>query len=143
MLVEFGKSKNRIDYIRLLVHDDNCSSTETTLAILEIIKVHKCVITLFLSEALDRGTSWNDSFEIVPATYDTLAMSLDEFLEWDTHFLLYSDWVVDVTTDTEELGSGITLSSETCEPACASSHDGWANSNSLNISDLSGSVDRQ
>ena len=40
MLVELGKSKNSVDYVCLLVHNDNSGGSETTLSILQVIKVH-------------------------------------------------------------------------------------------------------
>ena len=43
-------------------------------------------------------------------------MLIDEFSEGNTHFFFDSAWVVNVTRDTEELGTSIVLSSETGEP---------------------------
>ena len=61
-------------------------------------------------------------------------MSIDELSKWDTHFLLNSYWVVYVSTDAEELGSGISFSTHSIEPGCTSSHDGWDNGDSLDVS---------
>lgn len=101
MLVELGKSQNGIDYICLLIHDNDGRRSQTTLPIPEVIKVHQRIVTLLLGEQFDGGATRNDCLEVVPSADDALTMSLDELPKWDAHLLLDRDWVVYVAGNAE------------------------------------------
>ena len=133
MLVEFGESEDSIDDVGGIIHDDDCSGTETTSQVFKIVEVHQGFTALLFGEHWDGGSTWNDGFEVVPTADDTPAMSIDELSEGDTHFLLDSAWVVNVTTNAEKLSAGISLPTKAVEPAGASSHDGGAHSNGLDV----------
>jgi len=53
VLVEMSKSKDSVDDVSLLVHDDDGSGSKTTLSVLEVIEIHKSIITLLLGQKLD------------------------------------------------------------------------------------------
>jgi len=60
-------------------------------------------------------------------------MSLDKLLERNAHFFLNCAWIVDVATNTEELGAGIVLPAERLEPVGSATNYSWADCDSLHI----------
>lgn len=112
VLVEVGETEDSVDNVSLLIHYDDSGSSETTPSGLEIIEVHDSFTAFFLIEHGHGGTSGDDGLEVVPSSDDSTAMPIDEFSEWNTHFLLDSTRVVDMPTNAEQLGTGVALSSE-------------------------------
>jgi hypothetical protein len=68
-------------------------------------------------------------------------MLLDQVLEGYAHFLLNDTRVIDVTADTEELGSLIALSTESSEPTGTSSTNCGGDCNGLDIGDSGGTTE--
>jgi len=136
--VELGESQDGIDDVGLVVHHDDGGGTESASSVLEVVKVHEGLVALLLGQHRHRGATGNDSFEVVPAADDALAMSLDELSERNAHLLLDSDGVVDVPADTEQLGTCVSLPTEAGEPARAPPHDGGADCHGLNVGDSCG-----
>lgn len=116
VLVELGKAEDGVDDVGLLVHDDDGSGTETTLHVLECVEVHDNFAADLFGEHWHRGTSWDDSLKVVPTTDHTAAVPFDKLTQRDTHLLLNSDWIVDMTTDTEELSALVFVATESGEP---------------------------
>ena len=132
--VELRQTEDGVDDVGLVVHDDDSSGTETRPAVLQVIEVHDGLRALLLVEHGHRGATWDDGLEVVPATNDTATVSVNKLSERDAHFLLNSDWVVDVTTDAEELGARVLVTAEAVEPACSTAHDRRADGHSLHVS---------
>jgi len=53
MLVELGKSQNSVNNISLIIHNNDCSSSQSTSSVFQIIEVHEGLITLLF------GKHWN------------------------------------------------------------------------------------
>jgi len=60
-------------------------------------------------------------------------MSLNKLLERNAHFFLNCAWIVDVATNTEELGAGVVLSAERLEPVGSATNYCWDDRNSLHV----------
>ena len=96
MLVEFAQPENGFYHIGLLVHHDNCCSTQATLELSQGVEVHQDIITEVLGQKSDGGTSRDDGFEVVPASNNSSAVSIDKLSQRNGHFLLNSARIVDV-----------------------------------------------
>ena len=68
-------------------------------------------------------------------------MLLYQVFERDTHFLLDNAGVVDMTTDTEKLGSLIPLATESGEPTGTSSANRRGYGDGLDIGDSGGTTE--
>lgn len=141
VLIEFWKSQNGFDNISLLVHDDNGGSSQTAFEFSQSVKVHQNILTEFFGQKSDWRSTWNDSFEVVPSTDDTSAVSVNELSQWDWHFLFNCAWIVDVAWNTEKFCSSVVWSSEWREPWSSSSHDCWANCYGFDVGDSSWAVE--
>ena len=133
VLVELGETQDSVDHIGLVVHHDDGSCSQAGLAVLKIVKVHESILALSPGQHGHGRTTGNDGLEVVPATDDALAVALDELTKRDGHLLLDGDGVVDMATDAEELGAGVSLTTEASEPGGTASHDRWNNGHRLNI----------
>lgn len=133
VLVELGEAKNGVNYIGLVVHDDDGCCAETALSVLQVIEVHQSFVTLFLGQHGDGRTAGNNGLQVVPAANYTLAVSFNQLTQRNGHLLLNGDRIVDVATDAEQFHAGVSFSAEAVEPVGASSHDGWANSDCFDI----------
>jgi len=116
MLVEFSESENGVNYISLVIHDDDSSGSQTRSSIFEIIEVHDSLFALLFDQHGYRRAARNDGFEVIPTSKNTTTMSVDQLSEWNGHLLFNSDWVVDVTRNAEKLGSRVLWSTEGGEP---------------------------
>ena len=135
MLIKLTQPQDRLDNVSFLVHNDNSSCSQTTFKLSQSIEVHQYVVTEELWQQSDRGSSGNDGFEVVPATDDTTTVTVDQLSEGNRHFLFHCARVIDVSGNTEQFCASIVGSTEGGEPAGASSHDGWADCNCLNVGD--------
>ncbi|WPK23735.1 hypothetical protein PUMCH_000980 [Australozyma saopauloensis] len=133
VLVESGKTLDSSDNVGLLVHDNDGGSTQTGTNILQGIVIHQNVLTNVLSHDRDGGTTWDDTQQVVPSAFNTTTVLLQQLLQRNGHFFLNSTWLIDVTGDTEQFGSGVSLTTKACEPVTTSSQNGWSNSNGLDI----------
>lgn len=140
VLVELSEAENGIDNISLLVHDDDGCGTETTLDILESVEVHQDLTANFLGKHRDGGTARDDSLKVVPAADHTTAVPVNQLTKRDAHLFLNSDGIVDMTTNTEELGALILVTAEASEPRSTSPHNGRYDRHSLHISNGSGAT---
>ena len=104
----------------------------------------------YLGKKRSRGTSGNDSKEVVPAAFNTTSVLFDELLEncgysknsrvltyshGNGHSLLNSAGSVDISRNVEKLGSGVSLSSKGGEPIGASSANCRSDSDCLDVVD--------
>ena len=88
------------------------------------------------------GTSARDNTQkIVPSSTNTPTMLLDQVLEGNAHLLFNNTGVVDVTTDTEKLGSLIPFTPKSGEPTRTSSANRGCDSNGLNVGDSGGTTE--
>lgn len=133
VLEEVRQALDAAHDISLLVEHNDSSGTETTLVVPQIVEVHQNLVADALGQDGGRGTTRDDSLEVVPAALDTTAVALNELLEGDRHLLLNRAGLVHVAADAVQLGAGVTLSSKRVEPLGASAHDGGSNSNGLNV----------
>jgi len=131
--VEVAETADSSDNIGALIHDDNSSRSETRLAILKGIEIHKLVITDVLRENGSGRTTGDDSQKVVPSTSNTTTVLLNQLTHGNGHLLLNCAGVVNMARDTEELGTLVALTTETSEPASSSSADSRGNSNSLDV----------
>ena len=138
VLVEVRQTRNRLDHVGALVHDDDGGGAETGLDVLERVEVHQHRVTDGLGQHGDGGAAGDDAQEVVPAAADAAAVLLDEVLERDGHLLLDDDRVVDVARDGEELGAGVVLAAETSEPGAATAEDGRGHGDGLDVGDRGG-----
>lgn len=141
VLVEGGQTRDGANNVGRLVHDDNGSGTETTLRVLQGVEVHELVVTNGLGKDGSRGSTGNDSEEVVPAATDTSTVAVDQLAQGDRHLLLDSAGVVDVSGDTEKLGTSVALTAERREPAGATTHDGGGDGDSLDVGDGTGAAE--
>ena len=135
VVVELGETGDGANNIGALVHDNNGSRSETRLRILESIEVHELVVANLLGKDGSRRTTRDNSLEVVPATNDTTAVLVNQLAERDRHLLLNSARVVDVTRDTEKLGTSVTLTAEGIEPAATTADDSGCDGNGLDVGD--------
>lgn len=135
VVVELGETGDGANDVGALVHDNNGGGTETRLRVLESVEVHKLVVANLLGKDRGGGTTGNDSLEVVPATNDTTAVLVNQLAERDGHLLLDCAGVVDVTRDTEKLGTSVTLATEGVEPAATTTNNGRGDSNGLDVGD--------
>lgn len=112
VVVELAETGDGADNVSGLVHDDDGSSTETGLRILECVEVHELVVANLPGQNGSGGATRDDSLEVVPASNDTTAVLVNELTERDGHLLLDSAGVVDVARNTEELSTGVALATE-------------------------------
>lgn len=133
--VEVGETADGADNVGALVHYDNSGSTETGLAVLETVKVHKLVIADALGKNRGGGATGNDGQKVVPAATDTAAVLVDELAQGYRHLLLDGDGVVDVTGNAEELGALVTLTAKAGKPVATASANGGGDSDSLDVGD--------
>lgn len=124
-----------------LVHDDDGGGTQTSLGVLKGVEVYELVVGDRLGNNGSRRTAGNDGIQVVPAATDTSAVLLDQLAQRDGHLLLNSDGVADVTGDTEQLGIGVTLTTEGRELAGSAAHDGGNDSHGLDIGDGTGATE--
>jgi hypothetical protein len=61
MSVELSESKNSVDNVSLLVHNNNSSCTESRPSILQIVKVHDGFVAMVGGKHGDRRATGNDS----------------------------------------------------------------------------------
>lgn len=94
MLIELRESKDGLDHICLVIHNDNCCRTQSAFKLPQRIKIHQDIFAEGLREKADTGPSWDDGFEVVPSPNDSSAMSVDEFFQGDGHFLFNGAGVV-------------------------------------------------
>ena len=119
MAVEGEQARNGLDHVRRVVHHDHGSRAQTTLHIPQRIKVHPVKLggsergenrrkkerknfVFFLNlqngaagapwEDRNRGASGNDSLQVVPATFHSSTVLLDQLLKWDTHLLCFESF---------------------------------------------------
>lgn len=142
VLVESRKTRDGRDNIRRLVHDNHSCSSQTRLDITKGIEIHEDIIANVTGQDWDRGTSGNDSQKVIPTTLDTTAVLLNEFLQGDGHLLLNCARVVDMSRDTEQLGTGVTGATESSKPLSTTSQDGGGNSDSLDVGDGGGASEK-
>lgn len=90
----------------------------------------------------DGGTSGNDSEQVIPTSLDTTAMLLNQLTERDGHLLLDRAGVVDVTRDTEQLGSSVTRTAKAGEPGTTTTQDGGGDGNGLDVGDSGGAAEK-
>jgi len=138
VLVEFGEAEDGVDYVGLVVHNDDGCSAETGSAFFQVIKVHDSFITLLLGKHGYGRAARNDSLQVVPTTNDTAGMSVDQLTERNTHFFFDGDGVVNVATDAEKLGASVFGASEVSEPIATAAHDSGAHTDCLDVSDSGG-----
>lgn len=113
------------------------------------------IITDVLGQEGNGRTTRNNGEQVIPTTTDTTAMSFNEFSQRNGHFFFDGTGVVDVTRDTEKLGTSVVLSTERVEPITTSiirfiilhvkkkyspSHDSGADSDSFDVSNGSGAT---
>ena len=134
VLVEFGETEYGVDHICFIIHDNDGGRAQARSAILEIVKVHYGLATLLLVEHGDGGAAGDDSLQVVPATDDSATMAFNQLTKGNAHFLLDRDWVVDMSTDAEELGARVLVTSKTIKPACSAAHDSRADGHGLHVS---------
>ena len=112
VLVEARKTTNGADDVGALVHNDDGGGTQTGLGVLQAIKVHDLVVADGLGDNGSRRSTGDDGKEVVPATTHTTAVLLDQVAQGDGHLLFDGDGVVDMTRDTEQLGTDVTLTAQ-------------------------------
>lgn len=69
-------------------------------------------------------------------------MLLNQLTERDRHLLLDCAGVVDVTRDTEQLGSGVTGTAKASEPGTTATQDGGGDGNGLDVGDSGGAAEK-
>jgi len=135
VLVEGRQAGDGANNVGRLVHDDDGRGTQTSLVVLERVKVHELVVSHGLRDDGSRRATGNDGVQVVPTAAHTTAVLLNQFAQRDGHLLLDGNRVVDVTGDTEQLGTGVTLTAEGGEPAGPATDDGRDNGDGLDIGD--------
>lgn len=133
VVVELAETGDGADNVSGLVHDDDGSSTETGLRVLECVEVHELVVANLPRENGSGGTTGNDSLEVIPAANDTTAVLVNKLAERDRHLLLDSAGIVDVARDTEELGTRVALATERVEPVGTAANDRRGDSDGLDV----------
>jgi hypothetical protein len=78
------------------------------------------LLTLLLRQNRHRTSTRNDTKQVIPPTDNTTTVLLDQIHERNTHFFLDDARVVDMAGDAEELGTFVSLASETGEPCSTS-----------------------
>ena len=122
-------------------HDDDGRGTQTRLDITEGIEIHKNIVTDVAGQNWDRRSSGDDSQQVIPTSLDTTAVLLNQFLQGDRHLLLDRARVVDMTRDTEQLGTGVAGATESSEPLASTSQDGGGNGDSLDVGNGGGATE--
>lgn len=140
--VEVAETADGPDNIGALVHDDNGSSTETRLAILEGVKVHQLVIADVLGQDRSGRTTGDDGQKVIPSTSNTTTVLVNQLTQGNRHLLLDGDGVVDMARDTEELGALVSLTAKAGEPASSSAADGRGDGDSLDVGDGGGASEK-
>lgn len=135
VVVELAQAGDGADDVGRLVHDDDGSGTETGLGVLERVEVHELVVADVLGEDGRGGATGDDSLQVVPTASDATAVLVDQLLKGDGHLLLDGSGVVDVTGDTEKLGTSVALTTERVEPTGATAENCRGNGDSLNVGD--------
>mmetsp|Transcript_38798 Transcript_38798/g.97762 ORF Transcript_38798/g.97762 Transcript_38798/m.97762 type:complete len:234 (+) Transcript_38798:276-977(+) len=133
MAVKLGKTRNSSDHIRGFVHHDDSSSTKTRLDITQVIKIHQNSFAGFLWQNRHRGTTWDDSQQVIPATTDTTTVTIDQFFEWNAHFFLHCTGLVHVTRNRKQLGSVVVLASQRSKPFTTTAKDRRTTSNCFHV----------
>lgn len=142
VLVEGRQTGDGADDICGLVHDNDGSCAQTGLGVLEGVEVHELVVGHGLGDDGSRRATGDNGEQVVPTTADTSTVLLDQLAQRDGHLLLDCDGVVDVTGDTEKLGTGVTFTTEGREPAGTTAHDGRCDSNGLDVGDCAGATEQ-
>jgi len=93
------------------------------------------LLTDFSWNNRDGTTTRDDTLHVLPSTSNTTTVLLQQLLQRNRHFLLNDAWVVDVSGDTEDLCSRVSLTTETSEPRSSTTSDSWGNSDGLNVGD--------
>ena len=133
MFVEFRQPPDRLDDVRVLVHDDHRRCAKAGFERRQRVEIHQHVFALVDGEARDRRPAGNDGLEIVPAAAHAAAMTVDQLAEWDRHRFLNHARTLDVAGDCKDFRACIALSAKAGEPACAAPQDRGDNSNRLDI----------
>ena len=133
--VEVTETRDGAHNVGALVHDDDGSSAETGLAVLEGIEVHELVVADMLGQNRGRRTAGNDGQQVVPAATDATAMLLDQLAHGNAHLLLNSARVVHVAADTKELSAVVALAAEAGEPGATTAADGRGDRDGLDVGD--------
>jgi len=135
VVVELAETGDGADDVGGLVHDNDCGRTETGLRVLEGVEVHELLVADVLGEDGGGRATGDDGLEVVPAADDTTAVLVDELTERDGHLLLNGGGVVDVAGNTEELGTGVALTTERVEPTSTATDDSRGDSDGLDVGD--------
>lgn len=142
MAVELAETSDRTHDISALIHNDDGRGTETRLAILERIKVHKLVLADALGQDGSRRSSGDDGEKVIPTTSDTTTVLLNQVSKRDGHLLLNGGGVVDVARDTEELRALVPLTTETSEPVTTTTTNCRGNRHRLDVGDGRGAAEK-
>lgn len=135
VVVELAQTSDGAYDVSRLVHDDDSGGTETGLRVLERVKVHELLVADLSWQNWSRRSTWDDGEEVVPTATDATAVLLDQLLQRDRHLFLNCAWVVDVSGDTEELGTRVALATELVEPVGTTTDDGWCDGDGLDVGD--------
>lgn len=140
--VEVAETADGSDNVGALVHDDNGSSTETRLAVLEGVKVHQLVVADVLGQDRSRRATGDDGQKVIPSTSNTTTVLVNQLTQGNRHLLLDGDGVVDVTRDTEELGALVSLTAKAGKPASSSTADSRGDGDSLDVGNGGGASEK-
>merc|ERR1719445_3052774 len=141
VFVEERQPGDGLHHVGLLVHHDDGRSAKTSLSCYQSIKIHHDVVTDLLGDKGSRGTSRNDTQEIVPASNNVTSMDLDEVLQRDAHLLLHGAGVVHVATDVKELGAAVPGATKTGKPVGSSPADSGSYGHGLHVGHCGGAAE--
>mmetsp|Transcript_36577 Transcript_36577/g.67586 ORF Transcript_36577/g.67586 Transcript_36577/m.67586 type:complete len:217 (+) Transcript_36577:231-881(+) len=135
VLVEVRKTSDGFDHVNAVIHHSHSSSTQSRLNTLKIVEVHKNVLADTLWNHRDRGTTRDDTLEVVPATNHPTAVHLDEILERNTHFFFNSDRIVHVSGDSKKFGATVSFAAHAGEPISPATKNSRGNGDGLDVGD--------
>merc|ERR1719209_1154694 len=140
VLIEHCKPCNCLNHICLFVHHNDSRCAKTSLFCHQVVKVHQNFVTNPFGNEGSRASTRDYTEQVVPASNNVAAMSLDQLFEGDAHLLFHSARVVHVAGDVEKLGAGVASTAHASKPITTPPADSRSNSNSLNIGDGSGTA---
>src|SRR6516164_1948411 len=137
MLVEIGDARNRPDQVVRLVLDNDGGGSETGAQLAKAVEIHRRVDDLLGRHHAHRGATRDDGLQIIPATPDAAAVTLDQLPERKPQRLLDITGTLDMAGDAEQLGADIVGAADAGEPGGTAAQDVRRDRDRLNVVDRS------
>src|SRR5690606_1244585 len=107
VLEEVGQSRNRLNDVRRLVHDDHGSRAERRFQFAHAFKIYRGVEHVLVLHHWARGPTRYNREQIVPAATYAIAVLFHDFAEGDAHRIFNHAGRVYVADQHEQLGADI------------------------------------